>query len=736
MKHMKRMIIPLLAALVIATAFTACEQPENEVEVFEWGISASLAKHSKGDEADHGNWQGISYLALAGNKIEIEADETKMEEYLSSDPFQQDAPHKWFAILIGTGDDDIRNISYNNVKLTDKDIQERDAMLKSNGTPADDDEFVLWLNTENADGYRFMLNRANASTVTITVEYTNKGALVESLPQGNITTVNSMIKAAFASFENLESGTRTFTSGSYDGSADLTVDGDGWILHVAADLTGSKKAAHNVEFTITSKDIAEDNTIEVAIAGKTYTTSAKGLMNGVVIPGKPAPYEAPSNEEVKTQLEAFFAEFGKVQGWDHGLHSQPLYIDSEDLAGFNGWNADVSAYIDFGRYPETVDSIKMLGTDFTADTEMQVSIGSNVFYKDAGWKMDEDGHLLVNKLFMFTSLTFDEEFRINGESLGYDLGYGISASLDTENWWEMEAQENRYAAIEELGDGEYDVTVSTMNKPLYSSYSGQSDTDIILAVTDYMESGETTRQLALLTGEADQFISYFYGWRDTYEESVEKLMTVNPRDVKDRAVVLASDGTIKGTYENIYHVSSAYIGAEDLPSVYGYLENPAHERIFNRLGGIAGSSGGPISIEGHSFDGKTLTIDVVFGDGVSGFEYQKGGTHAASGEIRFMFSGSSSGDTFKAGSWKISTEGLSIDDEHTFSTDGFGGMITSDGALGTTAATADFGLSGNDWDGTVKNPAEACFGVALGLEGAAEIDGKIVIASMLSSILG
>lgn len=733
---MRRIFVPILAAMLIVTAFTAC-QPENEVKPFEWDITASLARHENGDTADHGNWKAVSSLTLRDNVIEIEADSSMMEEYLSSDPSQQETAQKWFAILIGTGDPDIRNISFNNVKLTDKDVADRDDMLKTNGTPAGEDEFVLWLNAENADGYRIMLTRENASAMTLSVKFTDSETPAEELPEANIPAINGIAKAAFLAFETLETGTKIFDTDEYSGTADLSVEGDDWTMHVTADHK-AKAPDHDIEFTITNTALAAGDPMEVTIAGTTYTTPSDGIMSGVEIPEPPAPYEAPANEDVKAELEAFFAEFGRIQGWDHGTHSEPLYIDSEDLEGSSGWNDGVSAYINFGRYPETVGSIKMLGTDFTADTEMQVSIGSNVFYRDRGWKTDEDGNLLVNKLFMFASLMFDEGFNINGKDLGYDLGYDASEALDTGNWWDMDAQENRYAAIEEIGNGEYDVTVSTMNKPLYSSYSGQSDDDVILAVTDYTENGNTTRQLALLTGEKNQFISYFYGWRDTYEESVEKLMTVNDRDVEDRAVVLASDGTIKGTYGNTYHVSSAYISAEELPTIYGYFEFPAHERIFNRINGVEDET---FTVSSHTYENGKLTVTMS----ADGFEYQKEGvagltgveeSHIVTGDLVFTFTGTADADVFRADSWTISTDDLLIDGGHEFVTEGFSGKISTDGALGTTAGTADFGIAGGDWDGTVKNPADASFSFALGIEGSAAIDDKVLLASMFSNLLG
>ena len=573
---------------------------------FEWDITPRVARHSRGEAEDHGNWELIEMNSTA-DKITISAPVGLMEKFTSSDPVQAEkGDQAWFAILIGTGEDDITKVSINGTPLDESEVAARNDMLGKDGSDARSDEFVLWMYPENA-----------SRTITL----------------------------------------------SHDGVED-----------------------HEI--------VIEFNTI----------------------------YTAPDADDVKADLAGFFGEFAKIQGWDKGTHNEALYVDSEDLYGFDGWNQDVTAYLSFGKYDETVETVSMAGKDFSSGDEMQVSIGNNVFYRDKGWYVDGNGELMVNKVFMYASLAFGEDFEINGKAYEYILGLENADELELSYDW----KDAPYSSIEDLGNGEYDVVVGATNKPLYSAYESQADDDIILCITDYgMRDGSVTRQLALLTGEKSQFISYFYGWDTT----METIYNAYDRDIVDKSLVFAADGSMKGMYSATYHVTPAYVLDSELTELAGYFMNPAHERIFNRIGGFEDEA---FAIKGSSYEDGKLTVTMT----ADGFEYQKSAaSHVISGDITFVFTGTADVDTFCADSWMIVADDLDIDGEHAFATDGFGGKISTDGGLGTVPGTADFGLDSDGWDGTVRNPKEAKFSVALGLDGSALIDGKVLTADRFADLV-
>ncbi len=573
---------------------------------FEWDITPRVARHSRGEAEDHGNWELIEMNSTA-DKITISAPVSQMEKFTSSDPVQAEkGDQAWFAILIGTGEDDITKVSFNGSPLDENEIAARDDMLGKDGSDARSDEFVLWMYPENA-----------SRTITL----------------------------------------------SHDGVED-----------------------HEI--------VIEFNSI----------------------------YTAPDADVVKADLTGFFGEFAKVQSWDGGTYNEAFYVDSEDLYGFDGWNQDVTAYLSLGKYDETVETVSMVGKDFSSGDEMQVSIGNNVFYRDKGWYVDEDGNLMINKLFMYATLAFGESFVIDGtpyDEYTLDLEDGEKLSLTFD--WAGAVN----SSITPLGGDEYNVVVGVTDKPLYSEYTGQAESDIILCITDYgMRDGSVTRQLALLTGEKSQFISYFYGWDTT----METIYNAYDRDVVDKSLVFAADGSVKGMYEATYHVTPAYVLDSELTGLVGYFMNPAHERILNRINGFKDEA---FAIKDSSYEDGKLTVTMA----ADGFEYQSIASHAISGDITFVFTGTADGDTFSADSWMIAADGLDIDGEHVFTSEGFGGKISTDGGLGTTPGTADFGLDADGWDGTVRNPKEAKFSVALGFEGSALIDGKILTADRFADMV-
>ena len=734
--------------------------------VFQWDVTARVAKHSRGESEDHGNYKAVT-ADLKDGTLTIKADTSEMTAFRSSDPEQAKLGNqKWFAVLIGTGEEDITKVSYAGEFLPSSEADARDDMLGADGSAVEKDEFVLWMYPENAErtivlchedsedekinvvfddiapaftwdvtarvakhsregedhnNYKYIDAVLNGSTLEITGETGNMEAFTSSDPaqaeKGDMKWFALLIGTGENDITQVKYGS------SYLDEAEITARGD----MLAEDGT----AASDDEFVLWLNAEEAD--------GKKITLGHSGVSNTTITISFESVYNAPDADTVKADLTQFFGEFAKIQGWDHGTHNEVLYVDSEDLYGFNGWNQSVTAYLSFGGYNEDVETVSMLGKDFRADDTMQVSIGNNVFYRDKGWYLDENGNLMVNKVFMYATLAFDEDFAINDNAYEYTLGLESADKLSLVYDWAGAP----YSSINPLGGDEYNVVVGATNKPLYSEYTGQSANDIILCVTDYgMREGSVTRQLALLTGEKSQFISYFYGWDTT----METIYNAYDRDIVDKSLVFKADGSVKGMYEATYHVTPAYVLDSQLQDVISYFEFPAHERILNRIGGVKGSAGGPITIGTHTYNAAegTLAINVTFGDGTDGFEYQKEGiagitgvkeSHKAMGEIVFTFSGSADGDVFKADSWAISTDGLDIDGEHVFATDGFGGRISTDGGLGDTAGTVEFGLSAGDWDGTVKNPKEAKFSVALGLEGTALVDGKVLTADRFSDYI-
>ena len=90
-----------------------------------------------------------------------------LEEWESTDPSQQGADHKWIALDIDTGVDDITKLNYNGTRLTDQDVADAAAWGLGEG------HFILWLRAEEVavTPKTFILGGPGVveTTVTITV---------------------------------------------------------------------------------------------------------------------------------------------------------------------------------------------------------------------------------------------------------------------------------------------------------------------------------------------------------------------------------------------------------------------------------------------------------------------------------------------------------------------------------------------------------------------------------------
>ena len=170
MKNALRLFVGLIAILMMV----AC-QPDytgaliggnpNPVtpsgDTFTWDISARLAKHSRGAAEDHDNWKEVESVTYANGTISIVANVEGLASYASSNEAQD--PGQWIGILVGTGESDITKVSYEGTPLKQTDIDERNDMKGIDGSDAADDEFILWLKAEEANGTSFTLSHEGAS---------------------------------------------------------------------------------------------------------------------------------------------------------------------------------------------------------------------------------------------------------------------------------------------------------------------------------------------------------------------------------------------------------------------------------------------------------------------------------------------------------------------------------------------------------------------------------------------
>lgn len=188
---------------------------------FAWDIVVRLAKHSRGEAEDYGNWELVD-LTSTSSKISISAPVGEMTKFTSTDPVQAEkGDQAWFAILIGTGEDDITKVSYNGTALDESEIAARNDMLGADGSAARSDEFVLWMYPENA-ARTITLSHDGVEDKVITVEFTDTTKPEEFIWDVTARVAKHSGNNGFNDYGNYEHVTAALENGTLTIDADLS----------------------------------------------------------------------------------------------------------------------------------------------------------------------------------------------------------------------------------------------------------------------------------------------------------------------------------------------------------------------------------------------------------------------------------------------------------------------------------------------------------------------------------
>lgn len=118
---------------------TLAAQPEMSIGIEK--LSEDNVPKDENEEQCKTN-QGAITVSKAGNVYNVSGDLSGMQEYESTDAGQKDAAHKWFGLIIATGESDIKNVTVDDNKLTEKDIADAESVSAPAGS------FILWLKAD------------------------------------------------------------------------------------------------------------------------------------------------------------------------------------------------------------------------------------------------------------------------------------------------------------------------------------------------------------------------------------------------------------------------------------------------------------------------------------------------------------------------------------------------------------------------------------------------------------
>lgn len=709
---------------------------------FSWDISVRVAKPTEtGSYDDLENWEKIS-ASIDNGKIVISAEVGS----LSSDG----TGNTPFAILIGTGADDITSVSKDGKAFTSEDIAKRNEFVSVEGQDPESDEFVLLLTAETADGSSFVLSHDGVDNYPVSIEFEDttpfdwdfsvRLAKEKGAENGNLDYVKpiELTGDIYAQHISIEAYVDAMKRSFHDG-----VEGK-WIallIGTGADdicrlaLTDGSAPINFTDEDKTERDgmVASDGSpaeedefvyylnleAEPEPGQSLYINLLKDNRDRVAITFDIEKLEAVTIEEpnwtdVKSDLDGFIKSFASVYS-STDFEEIVTYLDSEGIEALSSWSYKDSMYYDFDKPLMPVNSVKMLNDkEFSADTTFEIYIGGNRVYKDLGWYIDDTtGSLMVNKAALYITFLFNDYFEINGERLSY--GAKSYPELDVDDiWWSTNYDSNdnaNYNTRTKRNDGSYDIEVAATDVPLFYQHENKEEGDIMFSFVTIEENGSTSNIIIMRRGSSSGFAVYPYGYvKMTSSEPEGILIDVEDRVIREEGVVISSDAVVKGNFKPVLNISSKYVQSDKYDIIKEYFTLLDFDSLIKAINeeSVTSGNGGTLSAEEgiygwYEFDQVTGLTVYLYADN---WEYQNNGqSHTLTGYLRVDFTGymGESGNTLTSIGWMIQNDQRSVIGTHDLSIDGSEHNLKTFRMRGNFSVPLDIGLTTNnsgelDWN--------------------------------------
>ena len=241
--------------------------------------------------------------------------------------------------------------------------------------------------------------------------------------------------------------------------------------------------------------------------------------------------------DVNAEMQEFMTAFKKVNNQFTSGHD----VTDDEVIKKTGIE---SMYINLGNFGDVAD-VELSGHTYASnDSIIPVSVGMNAFYSSSEpFKFDTEGNLLVNKAAFMFSLIADTGISVNGEDLeGYSLRDDAETALAIT---EIPDVVSGSGTIDEVVDGEYNVTLTGPNVQIRYKYNGMANGDIVYVIT---KQNDKVSQNSLLISDDNGAYAYLTPWGEALEE---KEWTVSKK-----GFVLDSNGKYKGEYNLTLHITS------------------------------------------------------------------------------------------------------------------------------------------------------------------------------------
>ena len=698
---------------VITVEFTDTTKPEE----FIWDVTARIAKHSGNNGFnDYGNYEHVT-AALENGTLTIDADLSAMTAYTSTDSQMASlGDQEWFAVLIGTGEDDITKVRYGKDYLPETEIGLRNDILGADGSAAESDEFVLWLCPDTIPA-SITLGHENAEDVTIDVVFNDvspdpfewdiwfygaKHSRGDAEDYGNWKQIERVYWMSNENPISLDIDVNLGYMTEFESTDPNQGTGKWFPILIATGETDITKVRYNGEY-LTDKDIADRddmiaitsneerpaaddefvlwlNATELLEEIKTVTLSHENAAEDMVINISVSDVTPdPMSEADKAALKTYILGFG---------HDRIILDLDKVLRG------------------ETVDGIyNHRFWDSDEGISMSISFGDAYDYDGANGSKTVSGYLDI----LFTG-EMDDEGRF--QASGYEMSTGYAAGS--------------YVGFAGGDKDLYLIQISDLD-PIKGSFASKATPDGIPLSLTFIMDGDTPVGI----DEEDLKVVKFQAPVSGEVTSLES----EPEQITD----------IIGDV-SIFEESVAGFNKSDLIDGFlPYAMNPAHEATFGRLSDVKAETttsrpGFYVNAADYDAESGALTFDLTWN------EYAYNGSSSShsslSGNLSMTFTGTEEDGVLKASKWAVKGENLTAKNasgtEQTIDVIDISGPIFSSSprpaATNGVAATADFILSDGQYTMTMADKTACAFGL-LDLSGYMVVDGGKISAEMVNVLM-
>lgn len=238
-----------------------------------------------------------------------------------------------------------------------------------------------------------------------------------------------------------------------------------------------------------------DSVVTASYGGKTVNVSIRVVA---------ATLNESIDDDAVSAVESAKAIYNKYSGGDRKIYKTFAEVKA--------------AYADFAFYVKVADlslapqTLTIGGTQYDSQAVVALSIGNNVFVRDAVWFWDGERNELYAAAIVVLFEAGEGKIKINDVELQIAVD-ALGGSLTVSNVWISGS------STVSQNEGKYDVTLKNGSDMLKIAYDGAETSDLIITRKLIVKGDQTTVSYGFTSPESDLALGYYPQWGATVEDN-------------------------------------------------------------------------------------------------------------------------------------------------------------------------------------------------------------------------